>query len=401
MAERPGRLDRIYLFFGACYLAQGMSGVIYEPVSYLLKDGLGLDAARSSSFIWWMTLPMLVKPLFGLLSDLVPIARLRRRPHMILACLLWGGALAALAAGRQVRYWPLLAMLVCVNVGLVLADVVCDAVMVEQGQRQGKTGPYQAAQIGILYATIVVTGAGGGWLAAHVPARETFALAACFPGLALAAVAWLREPESPPRPGFGWAALRGLFVSRRFWAVSAVIFLWSFSPFLGTAEFYYQVDALKLSPVAIGWIETIGGLTGALGAAAYGRMIGRWPLRRWLRASVLWGAPLALSYLLFLDLATAAAVTAVVGLVGVAFRLSLMDLAARACPEGAEAAAFAAYMSVFNLAASSSNLAGGWLLEALKPRLPSYGCLSVLVAIGALCTAACWPLLPAASAGLD
>lgn len=396
-----GRLDRIYLFFAACYLAQGMSGVIYEPVSYLLKDKLGLGAAQSASFIWWMTLPMLIKPLFGLLSDLVPIARLRRRPHMILACLLWAGSLAALAAGRQARYWPLLALLTTVNVGLVLADVVCDAVMVEQGQREGKTGPYQAAQIGVLYATIVLTGAGGGWLAAHVPAQRTFALAACFPGLALLAVAWLREPESPPRPGFGLRALWGLARSKRFWAVSAVIFLWSFSPFLGTAEFYYQVDVLKLSPLSIGWLETLGGLTGALGAAAYGRLIGVWSLRRWLRAAVLWGVPLALLYLLFLGLTSAALVTAVVGLVGVGFRLALMDLSARACPEGAEAAAFAAYMSVFNLAASGSNLAGGWLLDALRPRLPAYGCLSVLVGIGALCTAACWPLLPAATSGID
>jgi hypothetical protein len=55
---------------------------------------------------------------------------------------------------------------------------------------------------------------------------------------------------------------------------------------------------------------------------------------------------------------------------------------------------------VFNLAAAGSNLAGGWLLEALKPRLPAYGCLAVLVGLGAACTAACWPLIEPALDGV-
>jgi MFS family permease len=398
MPER--RRDRIYAFFAVCYLAQGMTGIIYEPLSYLLKDSLGLDAARSAAFIWWMTLPMLLKPLFGLLSDLLPVGGRRRRPHMALSCLAWGGSLAALAAWRRPGYGALLALLIVVNIGLVLGDVVCDAVMVEQGQRDGKTGPYQAVQIGILYATIVVTGLGGGWLAGHATARQVFALSALFPLLALASVPFLREPAAPPSPRSGARALLACLSSKRFWAVSGLIFLWSFAPFLGTAQFYYESDALKLSPLTIGWLDTVGGLTGVLGAAAYGRLIGARGLRWWLRAAVAGGALLSLSYLLFLGPWSCALAVALTGLIGVAFRLALMDLAARACPEGAEAAAFAAYMAVFNLAASTSNFAGGWLWEALKTRVAPYGAVAALTLVGAACTAACWPLIEPALEGL-
>ena len=150
----------------------------------------------------------------------------------------------------------------------------------------------------------------------------------------------------------------------------------------------------------IGCLATIGGLAGALGAVLYGRLIGVWTLRQWLRAAVWIGVPLALTYLLYWGFASAVVVTAVAGLIGVALRLALMDLAAQSCPPGAEAVTFAAYMSVFNLAASGSNMAGGWLLAALRPRLPAYGCLAVLVVLGALCTAACWPLLTAATRAL-
>ena len=126
------------------------------------QDRLHLGPGQSASFIWWMTFPMLIKPVFGLLSDLLATRGHRRRPHMIAACLIWALALAALASLRSPVYGQLLALLILVNLGLVLGDIVCDAVMVEQGRRKGKTGPYQAVQIGILYATIVVTGLGGG-----------------------------------------------------------------------------------------------------------------------------------------------------------------------------------------------------------------------------------------------
>ncbi|MDE2238104.1 MAG: hypothetical protein KGK30_09460, partial [Elusimicrobia bacterium] len=392
--------DRIYLFFAFCYLAQGMSGIIYEPLAYLLKDVLHLGSAQAAAFVWWMTLPMLIKPVFGVLTDMLPLGGRRRRPHMALACLIWGGALAALAWERRFPYYTLLVLLACVNVGLVLGDIVCDAVMVEQGQLAGKTGPYQAVQIGILYATIVVTGLGGGWLSAHASARQVFALAAVFPALALFSIVWMREPVAPAAARQVRLALGRVAVSRRFWAVAGLIFLWSFSPFLGTAQFYYESETLKLGPVLIGWIDTIGGLAGAIGALAYGRLIGVWSLRQWLRACVWGGAALALLYLGFSGPVSAAVVTAVAGLAGVGFRLALMDLAARACPRGAEAICFAAFMAVFNLAAAASNLVGGWLLERLGGVLSPAGCFEALVVIGALCTLACRPLLAPALEGV-
>ena len=47
--------DRLYFFFASVYLAQGLVGVAYEPISFLLKDGLGLGASESASFVAWMT----------------------------------------------------------------------------------------------------------------------------------------------------------------------------------------------------------------------------------------------------------------------------------------------------------------------------------------------------------
>ena len=391
------REKRLYGFFAVVYFAEGMAGLAYEPVGYLLKDVLHLGPGRSAAFIAWMTLPLTVKPLFGLITDLLPWSGRRRVPHMIAVSLLTTAGWSLLAFTRGYRYGPTLALLLLVNVGFVLLDVVCDGVMVERGQDRGKTGPYQAVQIGTLYATLILTGLGGGWLAAHASYKSVFLVAAVFPLLTALSAFWIDEPcvgRVPEAAARGWAGLKTLAVDPRAWAVAAAIFLWDFCPFLGTAQFYYQSVALKLSPEFIGLITTVGGLAGVAGAALFGRWSSRSGGTETIaRLSVSLGGCLSLLYLFYVGPWSTLILTVLFSLTGVVFRLAWMDLAARACPEGAEATAFAAFMAVFNIAASASNWAGGALYERLAASRTPYFAMAALSLAGTACTFACWPLL--------
>lgn len=391
------REKRLYGFFAVTYFAEGMAGLAYEPVDYLLKDVLHLGPAQAALFITWMTLPLTIKPLFGLLTDLLPWAGKRRRPHMIGVTVLTSLGWGALALMKGYRYGPSLAMLLLINVGFVLSDVVCDGLMVERGKEKGTTGPYQAVQIGTLYATLILTGLGGGWLAAHATYRTSFLLAAVFPLMAAASAFLIDEPAAgtvPQAAARGWAGLQTMVRDPRAWAVAAAIFLWDFCPFLGTAQFYYQSEAVKLSPVFIGMLSTVGGFAGVAGAGLFARYSARaGGTERLARWSVTVGGALTLLYLLYVGPWSILLLTVLFSLTGVVFRLAWMDLAARACPEGAEATAFAAFMAVFNIAASLSNAAGGALYERLHAGFGAYAAMATLSLIGTACTFACWPLL--------
>jgi predicted MFS family arabinose efflux permease len=391
------RERRLYSFFAVCYFAEGMAGLAYEPVDYLLKDALRLGPAQAALFITWMTLPLTIKPLFGLLTDFLPWAGKRRAPHMIGVSLVTTAGWILLALMKGYRYGPTLALLVLINVGFVLSDIVCDGVMVERGKERGKTGPYQSVQIGTLYATLILTGLGGGWLAAHAGYKTIFLLAAVFPLAAAASAVWIDEPNVgtvPETAARGWAGLKTLAADRRAWAVAAAIFLWDFCPFLGTAQFYYQSVALKLSPEFIGGLSTVGGFAGVAGAALFMRLSskpgGTERVARW---SVGLGGVMSLLYVFYVGPWSTMILTVLFSLTGVIFRLAWMDLAARACPEGAEATAFAAFMAVFNIAASASNAAGGAFYEKLAAGHGPYAAMVVLSLAGTLCTFACWPLL--------
>lgn len=387
--------DRIYLFFAINYFAQGMGGLAYEPVSYYLKDALGLGPAQAAIFVAWMTLPLTIKPLFGLLTDFLPWAGKRRAPHLIGVSLLTSLGWLLLAGLKSPNYMAALSLLILVNVGFVLSDVVCDAVMVERGKERGKTGIYQAISIGTLYATLVVTGFGGGWLAQHAPYRWVFVLTACFPLLTALSARWVDESEVgdvKETAARGWKGLSGMFRDPKAWAVALGIFLWSFCPFLGTAQFYYQSEALKLSPLFIGGLSTAGGLAGLAGAALFARLSGG-GTDKVARASIWLGAPLSLLYLFYRGPLSLVILTALFSLSGVVFRLAWMDLAAKSCPEGAEATVFAAYMAVFNIAASTSNTLGGALYETLNASHGAYTAMLLLSLIGTAGTVAAWPCL--------
>jgi predicted MFS family arabinose efflux permease len=387
--------DRIYWFFAINYFAQGMGGLAYEPVSYYLKDALNLGPGESAMFVAWMTLPLTIKPLFGLLTDFLPWAGKRRGPHLVAVSLLTSLGWLLLAGLKHPNYNAALALLILVNVGFVMSDVVCDAVMVERGKERGKTGLYQAVSIGTLYATLIVTGLGGGWLAQHAPYRGVFVLTACFPLLTAYSARFVEEAgvgDLKETAEKGLAGLTGMLRDPKAWAVALGIFLWSFCPFLGTAQFYYQSEALKLSPLFIGGLSTLGGFAGLAGAAMFARLTAG-GTGKIARASIWLGAPLSLLYLFYRGPYSIALLTLLFSLTGVVFRLAWMDLAAKSCPDGAEATVFAAYMAVFNIAASASNTLGGRLYESLTAAHGAYAAMALLSLIGTAGTLAAWPCL--------
>src|ERR1017187_5649617 len=116
---------RRYAFFLTSYFVQGAIGIIYEPLNYILKDHLRLTPGQASGFIAWMTFPLLLKPFYGFLTDFVPIAGYRRKPHLLLAALVSAIAFFGLAAQTHYRYAPLLFLMTLSILALAFADVVC------------------------------------------------------------------------------------------------------------------------------------------------------------------------------------------------------------------------------------------------------------------------------------
>ena len=77
-----------YIFFAALYFVQSVgdptSGLVAQPVRSLLKSW-GESPAALGALMALLAVPWTIKPLFGLLSDFVPLFGSRRRNYLLLA----------------------------------------------------------------------------------------------------------------------------------------------------------------------------------------------------------------------------------------------------------------------------------------------------------------------------
>src|SRR6185369_1225663 len=124
-------------------------------------------------------LPWTIKPLFGLLSDFVPLFGSRRRNYLLLANGLAAFSLLVLASIplSPRASWLLFALLLPTTVGIALGDVIVDALMVEKGQPLGLTGRFQSIQWTAANAALLLTGGLGGYIAEQ--RLQSFAFALC------------------------------------------------------------------------------------------------------------------------------------------------------------------------------------------------------------------------------
>jgi predicted MFS family arabinose efflux permease len=380
---------RLAALFAIVYFAQGMIYLPDQVVSIVFKER-GLTAGQLAGFAWIITIPWFIKPLYGLLSDFVPLFGTRRRSYFLIMSATATLSAVAVSLMPAAPYAALAAVITLLWLGVGFTDVLTDALMVESGKPLGLTGVFQSVQWGALGAASILAGLVGGYLAERRAFAGAFALVACFPMVSFLMAAFVvREPPaSPSLEGLGETgrAIRQALGNRDLWAVAAFIFFWAFSPSFGPAFFYYETDTLGFSQTFIGVLTSLGAAAGIAGAWAYARLARAFSLKRLIVWSIGAATVSTLAYLLYRGNVSAVVITLVFGTVGMATQLAFLDLAAKACPRHAEATFFALLMSIYNLGTRSAEWAGANLYDWVG--------YTPLVLISTAFTAAAWILVP-------
>ena len=381
---------RLALVFAIVYFAQGMWYLPNLPITFLLKDTFGLSAAQTATFFSITVIPWLIKPVYGLISDFVPLFGQRRKSYFLLTSGIAAAMGLILTMMGSYTYWGVAIFFTLMGLGLAFTDVLTDALMVENGQRLGLTGPFQAIQWAAISFASILVGIGGGWLAQHKFLSLTFLIATIFPLITLAMGIFL---ISEPQDQVGerqfretWAAIRGAIGSRTLWIVAGFIFFYNFSPSFGPALVYYATDVLQFSKIFLGALESLTYASGIVGTAVYFAFSKSLPFKRLIHFAIAAGVVATLAYLGYRGQLSAVVLSLAFGGIAMFIQLTFLDLAARVCPKQAEATFFALLMSVYNGAVQLSQITGGWLYDQLG--------FTRLIFISAAFTALCWLLVP-------
>jgi MFS family permease len=380
---------RLAVLFGIVYFAQGMWYLPNQTITISLKDG-GLSAGQVAGFFAITTVPWLIKPVYGLLSDFVPLFGYHRKSYLLLTSATAAAAGLFLGVTGDHAYWRMAAFITLMALGLAFTDVLVDALMVENGKPVGLTGAFQSVQWGAITTASVLVGELGGYLAENRRLHAAFFLAACFPLVSLLMAAFfVREtPARKDRESFAttWAAIRDALREREVWVVGGFLFFWTFSPSFGPALLYYQTDVLHFSQQFIGHLAALAAVAGVAGAFIYAPLSRRVPLTQLINFSIGVAVIGTLAYLVYRGPVSALVIDVVFGCVGMITQLAFLDLAAKSCPRRIEATFFALLMSVYNGGTQISQNIGGRLYD-------SFG-FTPLVLVSTAFTAAVWLLVP-------
>ena len=75
-------------FFGLVYVVEGLGqtgGLIAQPLNYYLKQVFEWTPVQVTAYLTILNLPWVIKPLYGLVYDFVPLFGYRRKSYLIIA----------------------------------------------------------------------------------------------------------------------------------------------------------------------------------------------------------------------------------------------------------------------------------------------------------------------------
>ncbi len=341
-----------------------------------------------------LDLPWVVKPIYGLISDFLPLFGYRRRSYLLLSNL--AATLAFAWVTQVVKPDPIVLALLFTSIAMAVSSTLCGALLVENGQRHNASSAFVNQQWLWFNGAVAITSVVGGALietfspagALHVAAAIAM-VAPLAVLLSLKLVTEARASIDRAELGRRLDGLLNTFRSRTLWLIAVFLFCYYYSPGFGTPPYFHMTDRLHFSQGFIGALSAVSAAGWVAGGLVYRWMLAGMRTRPLLQLSIVLGALGTLSYLFMVGPISAVVVYFVTGVAGMIANVATLTLAAQHCPPRAEGFAFAALMSVINLATPLADTSGAFLYEHVFG-----GHLAPLIEVSAAFTAFVLVLIP-------
>ncbi|BAP18558.1 folate/biopterin family MFS transporter [cyanobacterium endosymbiont of Epithemia turgida] len=397
------------------YFVQGILGLARLSVSFFLKDDLGLNPAQMSALTGIATLPWVIKPIFGFISDSLPIFGYRRRPYLILSGLL--GSIVWIMLGTVVDDpWSATVSLLLISLSVAISDVIVDSLVVERTRQESlkKAGSLQSLTWGTSTLGGLITAYLSGWLLQHLSNKTIFVITAVFP-LIVAMVAGLITEKSVNQNYANKTASKKFSIkqhSQELWKAFkqksilfpvVFIFIWQATPNADSAFFFFITNELGFGPEFLGLVRLVTSIAALVGIVLYQKFLKTVPFRRILGWSIVISSGLGMTMLLLVthtnrvigisDRWFSLGDSLILTVMGEITFMPILVLSARLCPRGIEATLFALLMSILNLSGLISHTLGALLTQWLRITQTNFDNLWILVIITNLSTLLPLPFL--------
>lgn len=371
-------------------ISQGLGGALNRVgMEYYMKDVQKVQPSEAQIYTGITSIPWIVKPLWGLLTDVLPIFGYRRRPYFLLAGFLGVISMVLLSLHKNLHLVLALLSLTAGSAGVAIADVTIDACVAQNSINH----PSLAADMQSLCALCASIGALVGFFVSgifvHLIGPEgVFGLLTIPAGLVFLVGMLLNEPHIP---NFAYRQVNQKFIgaTKAMWTTLKCPDVWrpclymyisiALSLDIREGMFYWYTDSKggpSFSQEKVGYVFSIGSVGSLLGALLYQNVLKDHPFRDLLFwTQLLFGLSGMLDLILVLRLNLKFGISdyffivideSVYQMIGRLKWMPLLVLSAKLCPPGIEGTFFALLMSIDNVGLLSANWGGGFLLHLLK-----------------------------------
>jgi MFS family permease len=336
------------IFFSAVYFVQAAVGISALAQFLFTRNELGLDFVELGILAALPTISWSIKPIYGFLTDMVPIYGYRRRPYLHIMPLItvfswfyiWQFADSFISYAIPIMI---------ANVGLGFTDVIADGLVVQQSDEK-TAGRYQSICWGALTVGAIISTFLSGLLLGReiVGIRGMFLITALMPLITFSLSFLVKERRIANRselkvhkaisPSYIYTAILALIVTvvllcpyegqnmsvasfavigvwfiwfagyfkhlmdikiigRGIFAAAIFIFLWRFTPSFGAPWSDYFLNQIGIDQETYGYFGVVGYIGWLIGSILFAKYFDKFNLKKVLFWTIILSAILGLSQL--------------------------------------------------------------------------------------------------------
>jgi folate/biopterin transporter len=423
--DNSSKISRNKLAYLIISFNQGLASISELAVSYYYKDTLKIEPARLSQLMSIIALPWMIKPIFGLITDLLPICGYRRKIYIILCGLLnilcW-----TCMATMNLSVSGATILLLLINLGLSFSTVVGEAIVVELSQLSkddsSKTKDYVSMFFFCKYVGALFSAYMKGLLVEKMNVKGVFLIASILPWLLVVSGMVLLE-ESIKKSnhsaygtiGTGEANSDGdsspdlmkefcEFMCKKYVIVPTIfIIVFMATPSYNDPFFYFLTDELKFTPSDLGKISFFSTLATLIAIWMYQQYFKTCNFKMMITiGSILSFFFSFCGYILVLrinlklgisDYILVLVSNSFLSMLGELILMPMLALAAQLCPKNLEGTVYSLFMSALNFGGILSGLNGSFLTTFLGITSKDYSNLYLLILISNIISLAPLPML--------
>lgn len=361
-------------------LSQGLLCISDLALSYMYKDDFKLSPGQVALFNSVMTLPWIIKPVWGFISDCYPILGKRRSPYLLIFGSI-GATCWILLGTSSPSLVSTFLILACIQTCVCFCNVIGEALVVEESKKTNEinqntenASSFVTLFFGARAMGTVLTAYCGGLLLELVNKQFVFVLTAACPLLLITSSLLLNEEKvTTDIKVTHQAEMIFKFITRND-VFLPILFILCFTsvPSCTDAMFFFYTNKLGFSPQFMGKMKLAYGIGTIIGMVVYSSWLKDISFKKILVCNSCLCITVSLSQIVLVTRANTAIgvpdeifavfCTFIVQLTTELSMIPLLVLCCKICPNNIEGSLYALLMSTMNFGSMISSQSGGLLM---------------------------------------